>query len=137
MCCSIPVESRGGFSQCRMYRRNYSRVAEAVELALGQELPAVEAALAALVPSPGLGAGLGLGPGGLWGDGNESVLVVAQGEDTLPCAHGYAFDYSQYATTVVTEVSEAVLLDLRRHLRWNPKGRRSMCGLLEAGLSSK
>ncbi|KAJ1532010.1 hypothetical protein ONE63_000644 [Megalurothrips usitatus] len=60
---SIPAGDRGGFSQCRMFRRNYSRLAAAVEAALEQ----------------------------------------APDVDTLPCAHGYAFDYTQYATTVVTE----------------------------------
>ncbi|KAK3921901.1 Beta-alanine transporter, partial [Frankliniella fusca] len=98
---SIPVQDRGGFSQCRMFRRNYTRVAAAVELALGQagDVLALEAALAALVPGP-------------WGDlaadpdANQSVVVVepaaGDAEATAPCVHGYAFDYTQYATTVVT-----------------------------------
>lgn len=110
LCCSIPLEARGGFSQCRMFSRNYSRLAETVELALGQtsDVLALEAALAALVPSTiSSTISSAASAAGLWGGGNESVVLVASGEDTVPCAHGYAFDYSQYATTVVTEVSEA------------------------------
>ncbi|XP_034240097.1 beta-alanine transporter-like [Thrips palmi] len=60
---SVPVEDRGGFSQCRMYRRNYSRVAAAA---------------------------------------NQS-LAAESDDGTLPCEHGYAFDYTEYSNTVVTE----------------------------------
>ncbi|KAE8752999.1 hypothetical protein FOCC_FOCC000345 [Frankliniella occidentalis] len=113
---SIPAQDQGGgFSQCRMYRRNYTRVAAAVEQALGQaaDVLALEAALAALVPAAATWRDL------VVDDANQSVVMVEPADDegaTVPCAHGYAFDYSQYATTVVTEDrAPARLLHLPAH----------------------
>jgi len=82
-CCSIPQEMRDGtlrYSQCQMFDRNYSALVVQVETE--EDLDRLK----------------------------QQISASNLSFSTTGCLHGWNFDYTDYATTVVTEVGHGLFL---------------------------
>lgn len=81
-CCSIPQELRDGtlkYSQCQMFDRNYSTLL--VQIETEEDLDRLE----------------------------QQISAINLSLSTTGCLHGWNFDYTQYATTIVTEVGYGLI----------------------------